>query len=54
MWVILGGWDALGYMGHYFGWVGVTGALFWAGECEWGIILGGWGWVVMSGGGCTV
>ena len=37
-----------GWEGHYFGWVGVSGsvwALFWEGEDEWGIILGGWEWV---------
>ena len=37
-------------MGHYFGWVGMRGALFWVGEGDWGIILGGWRWVGMSGG----
>ena len=45
-------------MGHYFGWVGVGGALFCVGGSEWVNILGGWGWVGMSGGecggGCTV
>ena len=42
LWV--GGW---GCMGHYFGWVEVSGG----GE---DIILGGWGWVGMSGGRCNV
>ena len=32
-------------MGHYFGWVGMGGALFWVGGGEWGIVLGGWGLV---------
>ena len=32
------------------GCVGVSGTLFWVGGGEWGIILGGWEWVVMSGG----
>ena len=38
-------------MGHYFGWVGAFGALFWvggAGGDEWGIVLGGWRCVGMS------
>ena len=34
-WVDEGGWWC---MGHYFGWVGVSGV-------GWGIILGGRGWV---------
>ena len=38
----------------YFGWVGVGVALFWVGGVLWGIILGEWVWVEMSGGGCTV
>ena len=25
-------------MGHYFGWVGVYGALFWASGGEWGCV----------------
>ena len=37
-------------MGHYFGWVGVGGALFCVGGSEWVNILGGWAWVGMSGG----
>ena len=37
-------------MGHYFGWVGVDGALFGVGEGGWDNIFGGWGWVGMSGG----
>ena len=32
-------------IGHYFGWVGMSGALFWVGRGGWGIILGGWGWM---------
>ena len=32
----------------------VYGALFWVGWGEWGIILGGWEWVAVSGRGCTV
>ena len=31
-------------IGHYFGWVGMSGALFWVGRGGWGIILGGWWW----------
>ena len=34
-------------MGHYVGWVEVSGALFWAGG-------GGWGRVEVSRGGCIV
>ena len=51
-------------MGHYFGWVGVDGALFCMNGGGWENILGGWGWVGVdgdewgligiSGGGCTV
>ena len=33
-----------GCMGYYFGWAGVGGKN----------ILGGWGWVEVSGGVCTV
>ena len=43
-----------GWVGHYFGWVVVGGALFWVGGGGWSIILSEWGWVGMSGGGCTV
>ena len=35
MWIILGG---CGWVGHYFGWVGIRGG-------AWGIILGEWDWV---------
>ena len=35
--IILGGW---GWVGYYFGWVGVG--------------VDEWGWVEVSGGGCTV
>ena len=41
-------------IGHYFGWVGMSGALFWVGRGGWGIILGGWVVVVVGGAGCTV
>ena len=34
--LFLGGAGGSGWMGHYFGWVEVSGD-------EWGIILGGWG-----------
>ena len=35
----------------YFGCVGVGVALFLVGGGVWGIILDGWGWVEVSGGG---
>ena len=42
MWIFLGGWgNILGWwwwVGHYFGWVGVGGNIFWVG-------WRGWGWV---------
>ena len=52
-----------GWVGHYFEWVGLSGgvwgiilngcgmcgALFWMGGGGWKNILGGWGWVGMSG-----
>ena len=41
-------------MGHCFGWVEVSGALFWVGVSGLGIILDGWEWVGVSGGGGTV
>ena len=44
--IILGEW---GWVGHYFGWVEVSGALCWVGGARWCIILGGWEWVGMSG-----
>ena len=63
-WVGGSNWEC---MGHFFGWVGVSGAgevLFWVGGSGWENILAGWGWVVMSPGewgwmgvcgcGCTV
>ena len=50
---ILGGWGVdralfsvggvrWGCIGHYFGWVVVSGALFWVGGGGWENILGGW------------
>ena len=49
VWVIFGKW---GWMEHYFGWVGVYGALFWVGGGGQENILDGlrwvggeWGWV---------
>ena len=36
--IILGGW---GWVGYYFGWLRVGGALFWVSKGGWGIILGG-------------
>ena len=45
--VILGVWDIIlgewGSMGHYFGWLEVSGALFWVGGSGWVNILGAWG-----------
>ena len=49
MGINLCGW---GWVRHYFGWVGVGGALFWVGGGGWGIILGGWGWMGMNRGEC--
>ena len=31
--------------------MGVSGTLFWVDGAEWSIVLGGWEWVGMSGGG---
>ena len=45
-WVGGGEW---GCMGHYFGRVGLGGALFWVGGSGWENILVEWGWVGMSG-----
>ena len=49
--IILGEWEWLGHyfewVGHYFGWVEVDGKIFW-------VSRGGWGWVGVSGGGCTI
>ena len=39
--------SCVGWVGHYFGWVGVYQALFWVGG-------GGWTLFWESGGGCTV
>ena len=38
-----GAWGCTGYFWEYEGVSVVSGALFWVGEDEWGIILGGWG-----------
>ena len=41
--IILGGW---GWLGHYFGWMGVVGALFWVGGVGGALFWvsgGGWG-----------
>ena len=43
LWVYLGGWDIIL---DELGCMGVYGTLFWVGGGKWGIILGGWGWVV--------
>ena len=48
---ILGEWR---WVGYYFGWVEVSGALFWVSRGGSGIILGGWGWVGVSGALCWV
>ena len=41
-WVNVGGWaiilDGWRWVGHYFGGVGVGGALFWAGSRGWGCV----------------
>ena len=41
-------------MGHEFGWVEVVGAVVWVGGGRRDTILGGWGWVGMSGGECLI
>ena len=35
-------------MGHYFGWVGVGGTLFWMSGGEWGWVGHYFGWVVVN------
>ena len=42
-----------GWVVHYFEWVGASGALFWVGGGGWENILVEWGWVGVSGSGCT-
>ena len=47
---ILGEWGSMeNYVGQW-GWVGVSGGIFWVGGVGQTFFMGGWGWLLMAGG----